>query len=90
MSRVEALESYAAQLKAADAAKRDLKNALAVSRYNDQYLDLVARTAADEKAVAELAGITEQAAAAAAAFNETIQQVNLAAEALLPPAVPGQ
>ena len=87
-SRVAALEGYAAQLKAADGAKRDLLNAVKVSRYNDRYLDLVARTAADEKAIEELTGMTEQAAAAAAAFRESLQQVSSAAEALVLPAIP--
>ncbi len=89
-SRIAALEGYAAELKAADAAKRDLLSALKVSRYNDRYLDLVARTAADEKAIAELTGMTGQAAAAAVAFHESLQQVNSAAEALVLPATPQQ
>jgi hypothetical protein len=41
--------------------------------------------AADEHAVSELSGLTEQAAAAARAFRETVLQVSLAAAALALP-----
>jgi hypothetical protein len=54
-------------------------------RNNDKYLDLVARTAADQRATAEITGLAEQAAEAAQAFRETLQRATLAAEALALP-----
>ena len=84
-SRVTALERYAAQVSAAGTAYRDWQDALRVSHLNDKYLDLVARTAADEQAVVEISGLAEQAAAAAQAFRDTVQHVSLAAAALVLP-----
>jgi hypothetical protein len=51
----------------------------------DDYLELVARTAADEHAVIEISGLTDQAAAAAQAVRESMRQVSLAAAALALP-----
>ncbi len=84
-SRVTAVERYAAQVCAARAALRDLHNALRISNLNDSYLDLVARTAADEHAVTEISGLTDQATAAAQAVRDSMRQVGLAAEALALP-----
>ncbi|HZR52098.1 MAG TPA: hypothetical protein VFB06_21625 [Streptosporangiaceae bacterium] len=81
-ARVTALERYAAEVLAAKSAFRDLQDALRISSLNDRYLDLVARTAADEHAVAEISGLTDQASAAAQAVRESMRQVGLAAEAL--------
>jgi hypothetical protein len=85
VSRVTALERYAAEVAAAEIAYRDWQDALRLSGLNDRYLDLVARTAADEHAVAEISGLTEQATAAARAFRETVGQVSQAAAALALP-----
>lgn len=85
-ARVSALDRYAVQAEAADAAQRDWQDAMKVAGLNDKYLDLVARTAADQHAIAEITDLTEQAAVAAQVFDDTLQQVTLAAEALaLPP-----
>jgi len=84
-SRVLALESLAAQVAAAEAARRDWETAHRMAANNDKYLDLVARTAADQHAAAELTGLAEQAAEAAQAFRETLQRATLAAEALALP-----
>jgi hypothetical protein len=86
LSRVTALEQYAVEVHAAGSAYRDWQDALRVAGMNDRYLDLVARTAADEHAVAEISGLAEQAAAAARTFRETLPQVSQAAAAL---ALPG-
>ena len=83
--RVTALERYAAQVSAARTAYRDWQDALRVSHLNDKYLDLVARTAADEQAIVEISGLAEQAAAAAQAFRDSVQHVSLAAAALVLP-----
>ena len=84
-ARVQALESLAAQVAVADAARRDWETAHRMAANNDKYLDLVARTAADQHATAEITGLAEQAATAAQAFRETLQQATLAAEALALP-----
>jgi hypothetical protein len=84
-SRVTAVERYAAEVLAARSAFRDLHDALRISNLNDSYLDLVARTAADEHAVAEISGLTDQATAAAQAVRDSMRQVGLAAGALALP-----
>jgi hypothetical protein len=81
-SRVTALERYAGEVIAAGSAFRDWQDALRISNLNDRYLDLVAQTAADEHAVTEISGLTDQATAAAQAVRESMRQVGLAAAAL--------
>jgi len=85
VSRVTALERYAAEMRTAGTAYRDWQDALRVSHLNDRYLDLVARTAADEQAVTEISDLTERATEAARAFRETVGQVSQAAAALALP-----
>lgn len=85
VSRVTALECYAAEIVAVGTAYRDWQDARRLSRLNDRYLDLVARTAADEHAVAEISSLAEQAAAAAQAFSDTVRQMSQAAAALALP-----
>lgn len=87
-SRISALEHYAAELKKADAAERDWRAALKASGHNEQYLDLIAATAADEHAIAEIKGLSEQAAAAAQVFREHLYEASLAAQALVLPTTP--
>ena len=84
-SRVTALECYAAEVLAASSAIRDLEDALRISDLNDQYLGLVAHTAADEHALIEISGLTDQASAAAQAVRESMRQVGQAAAALALP-----
>jgi hypothetical protein len=84
-SRVTALEHYAAEVLTAKSAFRDLEDALRISTLNDSYLALVARTAADEHAIAEISGLTDQATAAAQAVRESMRHVGLAAAALALP-----
>src|SRR6266705_1910055 len=52
-ARVLALELLSAQVAAAEAARRDWETAHRMAANNDKYLDLVARTAADEYATVE-------------------------------------
>ena len=87
-SRISALERYATELKMADAAERDWRAAMKASGRNDQYIDLIASTAADEHAIAELEGLTEQAAVAARALDEHLHQASLAAQELVLPTIP--
>jgi hypothetical protein len=84
-SRITALERYAAEVLGARSAFRDLHDALRISNMNDRYLDLVAHTAADEYAITEISGLTDQATAAAQAARESMRQVGLAAAALALP-----
>lgn len=84
-ARVLSLELLAAHVAAADAARRDWETAHKMAANNDKYLDLVARTAADEHATREITGLAEQASQAAQAVRETLQQAALAAEALALP-----
>jgi hypothetical protein len=84
-SRVAALERYATEVFAARSVFRDWQDALRISHLNDRYLDLVAHTAADEHAVTEISGFTDQTAAAAQAVRESMRQVGLAAAALALP-----
>ena len=73
-STVTALERYAAEVLAARSAFQDWQDALRISNLNDDYLELVARTAADEHAVIEIGGLTDQAAAAAQAVRESMRR----------------
>ncbi len=84
-ARVLALELLASQVAAAEAARRDWETAHRMAANNDKYLDLVARTAADQHATAEITGLAEQAAEASQALRETLQRATLAAEALALP-----
>ncbi len=85
-SRVHAIERYAAQVRVTDAARLDWQSALRVSGLNDRYLDLLARTAADELAIAEITSLTGQARAANEAFRENLHLATIAADALALPA----
>ena len=84
-SRVTALERYAAEVLGARSAFRDLHDALRISNMNDRYLSLVAHTAADEHAITEITGLTDQATAAAQAARESMRHVGLAAAGLALP-----
>jgi hypothetical protein len=84
-ARVCALERYAAQVRVTDAARRDWQSALKMAGLNERYLDLLARTAADEQAVVEITALTEQASAADEAFRESLHRTTITAEALVLP-----
>jgi hypothetical protein len=84
-TRVVALERYASQVIAADEADRDWQLATRLSHLNDKYLDLVARTASDDYAAGEIAGLTEQLIAAAKVRDERLREADLAASALILP-----
>ena len=84
-ARVLALELLAVQVAAAEAARRDWDTAHRMAANNDRYLDLVARTAADQHATLEITDLAEQAAEAGQAFRESLQRATLAAEALALP-----
>src|ERR1700720_2145851 len=69
----------------APGARHDWETAHRMAANNDKYLDLVARTAADQRATVEITGLADQAAEAAQALRETLQRATLAAEALALP-----
>ncbi len=82
ITRVTELERYAEQVMAVDAAQQDWDNAQRLSAINDEYLQLVARTAADEHAIREIASYREEAVIAEEVFRDSFNQATLAAEAL--------
>jgi hypothetical protein len=85
-SRVHAIERYAEQVRVADAALLDWQSALKIAGLNDRYLDLLARTAADEHAIAEITSLTEQASSADEAFRASLRLATSATQALALPA----
>jgi hypothetical protein len=86
ISRIRALERYAEQVAAADNAHRDWQAALRLSGLNDVYLELVARTAADELAVAELDELTDRAAITAHVLKSSLRDAVTTGAALALPA----
>ena len=68
--RVEALERYAAEVAAADAAYRDWRQAVRLAELHSQHLDMVARTAADEHGIAQIETMSQQARAVTLALRE--------------------
>ena len=84
-ARVCALERCAAQVRVTDAARLDWHSALKFAGLNDRYLDLLARTAADDQAIAEITTLTEQASAADEAFRESLHRATIAAAPLVLP-----
>jgi hypothetical protein len=84
-ARVLALEALAEHVAVAEAARRDWEAAHKAAARNDKFLDLVARTAADNQATREITGLAEQAAVTSQALRETLQRATLAAQALALP-----
>lgn len=68
--RVAALEQLAAEVRRADSAYRDWRGHAAVSELADRHMDMLARTAADSHAVAEIAAISQQARAVHLALRD--------------------
>jgi hypothetical protein len=84
--RIAALEQYADEVLAADAARRDLQSAARLAGLNDAYLDLLARTAADDLAIGEISELTEQAADTARILRENLALADATAEVIALPA----
>jgi hypothetical protein len=61
--RVAALEAYAKEVRAADAAYRDWRHAESLGQLRDRHLEMLARTAADEHGIAEIEAMSDQARA---------------------------
>jgi hypothetical protein len=81
-ARIAALERYAEQIRAADDADRDWQQAMKLSKLNDRYLDLVARTASDEYAVGEIADLAKRLAIATKTRHDRLHEADLAAHIL--------
>ena len=79
--RVLALELLAAQVAVAEAARRDWETAHLMAANNDRFLDLVARTAADQHATVEITDLAD----ATQEVREALQRAAQAAEALALP-----
>jgi hypothetical protein len=69
-ARVDALEDYAAEVRAADTAYRDWQQASRLADLHGQHLDMLARTAADEHGIAAIEAMSQQARAVHDAFCE--------------------
>jgi len=87
-ARVVTLEQLAEHVSAVEAARMDWEISHRLAAKNDRYLDLVARTAADEHANAEVVGMVARAAELEQAMRETLQGAVLAAETLALPLWP--
>jgi hypothetical protein len=68
-ARIGALEDFAAEVREADAAYRDWRQAASLAELDAQHVDVAARTAADEHAVAHIEALAQQARAVRAAFR---------------------
>jgi hypothetical protein len=69
-ARVTSLEELAAEVRRADNGYRDWQAYAAVSELADRHLDMLARTAADSLAIAEIAAMSQQARVVHSALRE--------------------
>lgn len=82
--RVTALETYAGQVREADRQYKELRQIQKLSDASSDILDLLARTAADDLAMAEIEGLTGEAATFAASFSAALESARGAAVIALP------
>ncbi|MEU0110631.1 hypothetical protein ABZ313_35445 [Streptomyces sp. NPDC006251] len=82
--RVTALEAYTEQVAEADALYAEVRALEQLAAGSDDLLALLARTAADDLAVAEIEGLTGEAAAVASTFTQALESAKQAAVAVLP------
>ncbi|MCX4657336.1 hypothetical protein OG249_36355 [Streptomyces microflavus] len=82
--RVKALEAYAEQVAQADDRYRELQQIQALTDGSGDVLDFLARTVRDDFAVAEIEGMTGEAAAVADAFTMALESAKEAAVIALP------
>ncbi|MBX6383573.1 MAG: hypothetical protein IRZ07_11485 [Microbispora sp.] len=82
--RVAALEDYAAQAAAADKALRQWETARRLSARSAAYRELLARTVRDELAVAQIAGLTEEARRVEEVLRVSVRRARDAGLALAP------
>ncbi|MFD3959593.1 hypothetical protein ACFWRG_31715 [Micromonospora tulbaghiae] len=82
--RVMALEAYAAQVAEADARFAEVREIERLAAGGDELLGLLARTAADDLAVAEIDALTGEAAVVASTFSKALESAKQAAAVALP------
>lgn len=82
--RVAALEAYAEQIAEADARYAEVREIERLAAGSDEFLALLARTAADDLAVTEIEGLTGEAAVVAATFTKALESAKQAAVSVLP------
>lgn len=82
--RVEALENYAAQITEAEKRRRELRQLRRLTTGTAELFDLLAATARDDLAVAEIENMSGEVARALALFNEAVQSAQDAAALVLP------
>lgn len=82
--RIVALEEYAAQVCEADLRYQELQQIQSLVEGNDEALDLLARTAADALAVAEIEAMSTEAAIVAKTFSTALDRASAAAVIALP------
>ncbi|MET9365813.1 hypothetical protein ABZX93_33560 [Streptomyces sp. NPDC006632] len=82
--QVTALETYAAQVAEADRQYRELQQIQKLTAGSNEVLDLLARTARNDLAVAEIEGMTGEAAVVAATFTAALESAKEAAVIALP------
>lgn len=87
--RVVALEAYADEVRRADDRFQELKQIQQLTEGSADVLELLARTARHDHAVAEIDGMNAQAAAVAATFTAALESAKEAAAIALPPAIEG-
>ncbi|MEU2593834.1 hypothetical protein ABZ630_24190, partial [Streptomyces albidoflavus] len=83
--RVVALEAYAARVVEADRQWEEWRQIEELSEDADAVLNLLARTARDDMAVAEIEGMAGQAAVVAEALTSAVESAKKAAVIALPP-----
>jgi hypothetical protein len=69
-ARIEALERYAEEVRQADGAYRDWRQAAVLAELHGQHLDALARSAAHEHGIADIEAMAQQARAVHDAFTE--------------------
>ncbi|MFE0775432.1 hypothetical protein [Streptomyces sp. NPDC058861] len=82
--RVAALEAYASQVAEADAHFAEVREIEQLAADSDELLGLLARTVADDLAVAEIDALTDEAAVVASTFGKALESAKQAAAAVLP------
>jgi len=84
IERIEALENYAAQTRAADEALERWRAVQRLAANDDAYQELLARTVRDELAAAEIRGLTGQARVLEVALQASLAEARRAGLSLVP------
>ena len=83
--RIAALERYAERTRAADAALMEWKTARDIAYLGDDSRALLARTVQDERAVAEIDELAQQARLVEETFHQSVEDALTAGRSLLLP-----